>query len=67
MENAPTEQEMIDMKKKLGLDGPRQEPLQNSLFQGDFGFSIDLSSLIAPLILFLVVAVLIVYAMKKIT
>ncbi|MEO4052482.1 hypothetical protein [Solibacillus sp. CAU 1738] len=54
MVNEPTEKELADMAKKLGLNKPNFESKSygTPLFQGDFGHSIDLRFLITVLILF---------------
>lgn len=55
MVNEPTEKELTDLAKQLGLNKPNfeSESHRTPLFQGDFGYSIDLRFLISVLILFL--------------
>ena len=65
MEDGPTDKELADLAEKLGLSKTQPEPLKSTLFQGDFGFSINLPSLIITLILFSTVIFLIVYTTKK--
>lgn len=67
MVNEPTEKELTDLAKQLGLNKPNfeSEPHRTPLFQGDFGYSIDLRFLISVLILFFIVIFLIIYKKKK--
>lgn len=67
MVNEPTEKELADLAKQLGLNKPNfeSESFRMPLFQGDFGYSIDLRFLITVLILFLIGIFLIIYKKKK--
>ncbi|MEO4054847.1 hypothetical protein [Solibacillus sp. CAU 1738] len=67
MVNEPTEKELADLAKKLGLNNPNfeSESYRTPLFQGDFGYSIDLRFLITVLILFFIGIFLIMYKKKK--
>lgn len=62
MEEELTEKVKEELADRLGLDKPEQ--LKSTLFQGDFGFSIDLSLLI-PLLLVVVLAVFLLKSKKK--
>ena len=65
MVDEPTEKEIADLAEKFGLSRTQPEPLKGTLFQGDFGTSINFSDLLITLILFLAVIFLIVYTKKK--
>ena len=58
-----TEKAKAELADKLGLS--KTESLKGTLFQGDFGTSINFSILIPTLILFLIVAFLFVHQKKK--
>ncbi|KGR77360.1 hypothetical protein [Ureibacillus manganicus] len=59
MINEPTEKDITDMAEKLGLN--KSEPLKTPLFQGDFGYTINLPVLISMLILLLAGIFLFIY------
>lgn len=65
--NEPTEKELADMAKKLGLNEPKLDAnfSDRSWFQGDFGYSLDIRFLMTMLILFSIVIFLIIYKKKK--
>ena len=61
--NDLTEKRIAELKEKLGLS--TNETPKNTLFQGDFGTSINFSILIPSLILLLVVAILLFLILKR--
>ncbi|MDN4607670.1 LPXTG cell wall anchor domain-containing protein [Sporosarcina highlanderae] len=58
-----SDERIAELREKLGLSKP--EPLKSTFFQGDFGYSINLTELISILLLLLVGAFLFVYRRRK--
>lgn len=57
------EQKKAELAEKLGLG--KTEPLKSTFFQGDFGYSINLTELLSILVLFIVIVFLFFYRKKK--
>lgn len=61
--NEPSEKIIAKLRDKAGLNST--ESPNNNLFQGDFGHSIDFSTLIPSLLLFLFIVILGILFIKR--